>query len=367
MPTTTTLRRTIAAGLAAALALVAAPAPASALDPAIAFWQESTAGLAVNGTYTPVVGNFGNALTPADDILWYAPGAATDYLWLSNNDTTFDTAPSPSQVSGSYTPVVGDFAGNGLDDIVWYAPGSTQDWLWTSTGSGFTSSPLSISGTYDPSVLEDEAGKADIVWAKPNGGAGYVWSFEGMGTYLSTPMVSPPGSRALVGFFGAGACADIFWYAPGPAADSLWMMNCAGTAGSTFAQTVNGTYQPVVADLRDDLDGQDEIFWYRTGASSTMWSPNGDGTWQAKSLTVPLQATPLPAGHQWGLIHFWSPTQQDLVFWGEGGADAHLGPLTNTEMPAGSIPVIGAFVGHSDDILWYRPGAGAERLFHRVP
>jgi hypothetical protein len=37
MPTTTTLRRTIAAGLAAALALVATPTPAHALDPPLAF------------------------------------------------------------------------------------------------------------------------------------------------------------------------------------------------------------------------------------------------------------------------------------------------------------------------------------------
>lgn len=366
--TTRSIRRAVAAGVAAATALLAVPAPAHALDPALAFWDESTAGLAVNGTYTPVVGNFGNPLTPADDILWYAPGATTDYLWLSNGDATFDTMASPSQVSGTYTPIVGDFAGNGLDDIVWYAPGSGQDWLWTSTGLSFTSTPLSISGTYAPSVLDDEAGKDDIIWARPGGGAGHVWSFEGMGTYLSTPITSPAGSRALVGMFGDGTCADVFWYAPGPAPDALWLMNCAGTAGSTYAQTVNGTYQPVVADLRDTFNGWDEILWYRSGAPSTLWSPNGDGTWHAESQTVPLAATPLPAGNHWGLVQFWSPVAQDLILWGSGPGDpGHLGPLLNTEMPAGSIPVIGAFVGNSDDIFWYRPGPGAERLFHQHP
>ena len=352
---------------ATTIGLLTPAAPAHALDPPLDFWDESTAGLAVNGTYVPVVGNFGSPLTPADDIFWYAPGAATDYLWLSNNDTTFSKQASPKQISGTYTPVVGDFSGNGLEDIVWYAPGAAQDFLWTANGLGFDSAPVTISGTYTPSVLDDQAGKDDIVWARNGGGAGYVWSFEGMGTYLSTPMTSPAGSRALVGHFGAGICADIFWYAPGVAADSLWMMNCAGTAGSTFAQTVNGHYKPSVGDFVNENNGHDDILWYRTGAQSTLWTTNGDGTWDPSSFTVPLDATPLAAAMNWGVVHFWSPTQQDLIFWGLDVGDEYLAPVTNTEIGAGAIPVIGSFVGNSPDIFWYRPGAGAERMFHQVP
>lgn len=364
-PSTTV--RTLAAGLAAALALVAAPAPAHALDPPVAFWDEATAGLSVNGTYTPVVGDFGNPLSPADDILWYAPGPATDYLWLSNGDATFDTLASPDQISGTYTPIVGDFAGSAADDIVWYAPGPAQDWLWTSVGGDFTSAPLSISGTYLPAVLDDQVGKDGIIWAAPSGGAGHVWSFEGGGAYLSKPITSPAGTRPLVGRFGAGSCADVFWYAPGPAADALWAMDCAGQA-TTTPQTVNGTYQPVVADLVNDGDGVDEILWYRTGAQSTIWSPGDDlGTWQAQQFTVPLAGTPLPAGGNWGVVQIWSTSAQDLILWGQGHADELIAPLTNTEMPTGSIPVIGSFVGPGEDIFWYRPGPGAERLFHRNP
>lgn len=367
MPTARSLRRSLAAALAGVLALAATPAPAHALDPPTAFWSEATAGLAVNGTYTPVVGDFGNPLSPADDILWYAPGAATDYLWLSLGNASFDTQASPDQISGTYTPVVGDFAGNAADDIVWYAPGAAQDWLWTSIGGDFTSTPLSISGSYVPAVLDDQVGKDDIIWAAPNGGAGHVWSFEGGGAYLSRAIASPAGSRPLVGRFGDGSCADVFWYAPGPAADALWWMDCAGQA-TTTPQTVSGTYQPVVANLLNDGSGTDEILWYRTGAQSTIWSPTGDlGSWSAQQFTVPLAGTPLPVSSNWGAVQIWSTAAQDLILWGVGPGDEFIAPVANTEMPAGSIPVIGSFVGAGKDIFWYRPGAGAERLFHRNP
>lgn len=174
--------------------------------------------------------------------------------------------------------------------------------------------------------------------------------------------------QSLVGNFNGDAASDIFFYAPGPAADSLWLMDCSGNAGSTFAQTVNGTYQPVVGDFHDESNGWDEIFWYRTGAQSTMWTPNGDGTWDPDSLTVPIAATPIAAASSWGVIQFWSPSEQDLIFWGEGpGDDARLSPLTTPELPSAAIPVVGAFVGNGADILWYQPGARAERLFHRNP
>lgn len=370
MTATRSLRRSLAAGVVAATALATAPAPAHALDPPVAFWSERTADLAVNGTYLPVVGDFGAPLSPADDILWYAPGATTDYLWYSLGNGTFDKDVAPVQISGSYTPVVGDFAGTTADDIVWYAPGAAQDYLWTSIGGDFTSTPISVSGTYVPAVLDDQVGKDDILWAAPNGGAGHVWSFEGGGAYLSKPITSPTGSRPLVGRFGPGSCADVFWYTPGPGADSLWWMDCAGQA-STTPQTVNGTYQPVVADLdATDGAGWSEILWYRTGAPSTLWSPTGDfGKWEVvDQFTIPLAGTPLPVSSHWGAVQIWSTTAQDLISWGDGPTDdAFLGPVANTEAPVGAMPVIGRFVGHGEDIFWYRPGPGAERLFHRHP
>ena len=337
---------------------------AHALEPPVDLWDETTSDLAVSGTYTPLVGDFGGAVAGRDDILWYAPGAATDYLWLSDGDRTFTKAALPTQVSGTYTPIVGDFAGNALDDVLWYAPGAAADYLWTSLGGSFSASPETISGTYLPAVLDDTAGKDDILWANPAGGPGSVWSFEGGGTHLSNPITSPAGSKPLVGHFNTGVCADVFWYASGPAADSLWHMNCAGHIGSSHPQTVNGTYQPVVSDLTPGGDGFDDILWFRHPSTTTLWeSEGGDGKFAPSSRTLPIGGTPLPVAKNWGLVQIWSPTLPDLVFWrtGEGGDFA--AQLDATNMGAGYRPLIGNFVGTNPDIFWYQPGNAAERLF----
>ena len=85
-PSTTV--RTLAAGLTAALALVAAPAPTHALDPPVAFWDEATAGLSVNGTYTPVVGRFSNTGTYVESILWVSLTGGSSPLWTMNGSVT---------------------------------------------------------------------------------------------------------------------------------------------------------------------------------------------------------------------------------------------------------------------------------------
>lgn len=367
-----TVRRTLqltAAGLALAASLTAvpAPAPAHALDPAVPLWEQAGAGLSVSGRYRPIVGDFGNPTAAGDDILWYAPGSAADHLWLSNGDATFEKV-APPQVDGTYTPIVGDFAGDGLDDIVWYAPGAAPDWLWTSTGAGFTPSPLSISGTWSPVVLDDLVGKDDIVWAREGGGAGHVWTFTAGGAFATRAITSPAGSRPVVGHFSPGPCGDVFWYAPGPAPDALWWMDCTGAA-ITAPQTVNGTYQPVVVDLRGDGAGVDEILWYRSGAPSAVWTSTSTiGTWSTESVTIPVAGRAIPVRGLWGLVHLWSTTGPDLAYWTDGPTDGpFLGPVASAELPAGSLPLVGRFVGGTEGIFWYRPGPGAERLFHQHP
>ncbi|NES72120.1 MAG: hypothetical protein F6K24_46470, partial [Okeania sp. SIO2D1] len=63
------------------------------------------------------------------DVLWYRPGTAQDFLWSFNSDGTFES--SPFTVNGTYTPITGDFNGNLFSDILWYRPGTGQDFLWS--------------------------------------------------------------------------------------------------------------------------------------------------------------------------------------------------------------------------------------------
>ncbi len=58
---------------------------------------------------------------------------------------------------------------------------------------------------------------------------------------------------------------DLFWYAPGDAADRVWW----GRADRTFAvgavANVAGTYAPLIAGELNE-DDQDDIVWYRSAA-----------------------------------------------------------------------------------------------------
>ena len=133
-----------------------------------------TAGVSVTGTYTVLLGDFGGGVE--DDLLFYAPGSAKDALWLSDGDTTFTKLDLKPQVTGTYRPVVGDFAGDGRSDVIWYAPGPATDHLWTTTGSHtFSSKPLTVTGDYQPTVMDNSSYgplKDEVVWLKTGGNTG---------------------------------------------------------------------------------------------------------------------------------------------------------------------------------------------------
>jgi hypothetical protein len=356
--------RSLLVGAVLALAALAPGSPAAAaLDPAQVFWTETTAGLAVNGTYTPVVGDFGGP-GAHDDIIWYAPGAGADHLWLSDGDGTF-AKQALQAVNGTYEPVVGDFVGDGLEEVLWYGAGGAPDVLWHNVGGGaFASLPVTVNGVYDPVVLDDLAGHDDVIWAPPGGGAGSIWSFENGGAYITNAVDVPAGTQPLVGHFSAGVCQDVFWYGPGATADQLWLLTCNGQKG-VHPQAVFGTYQPVVQQLTQGGAAVDDILWYRSNGLSTVWHSDGDGTWTSSSHDIPFAGTPLPAAGNWGVAHIWVPNGQDGIFWDQAGAGDHVAPLLNTEMPATYTPIIGRFTGTNADIFWYRAGASAERLMSR--
>ena len=141
------------------------------------FWNQGPAdaqmlGLVQETEYVPILGDFnGDTLT---DIFWYAPGAATDWLWqsASNQDAVIFDA-FEHQVVGEYKPLVGDFDGDGVDDILWYSvaddlEGGTSV-LWTFVGDGIHDArPFTIHGDYSPMVSDfDGDGCSDILWYDP--------------------------------------------------------------------------------------------------------------------------------------------------------------------------------------------------------
>lgn len=124
----------------------------------------------ISGTYVPIAGSF--ATNQTDDVLWYAAGTKPDYLWDFHVGSTSYTSSSPYPVNGGYFPFVLDIFNEGWqgEDIFWYKPGTASDYLWDFfLGERFVS-PDPINGTYVP-VAGDFVGDThdDIIWLRADG------------------------------------------------------------------------------------------------------------------------------------------------------------------------------------------------------
>lgn len=122
-------------------------------------WQVAGPCPAVNGSYEDIlVGDFNG--DNQDDIFYYAPGSAPDYLARGSNDHggeefEFDSFLSP--VSGVYEPEVCDFDADGRDDIYWRGQGTAPDYLWYGRSSGALwdtglVAPQAVNGVYHHSL-----------------------------------------------------------------------------------------------------------------------------------------------------------------------------------------------------------------------
>ena len=369
-------RRPVLAAAAIALSTLAAavgvaPVPAGAGGDTIELFTEVDPG-AVDGTYVPVAGNFSD-VDFYDDVLWYAPGRGAESLWVDDGGV-FAKRNLGNRVTGTFRPVVGDFAGDQLDDIFWYAPGSAPDYLWVASGdAAFTSIPVPVKGTYEPTVLHDDVGKDDIVWVKPSGGATSVWSFTGQGAQHAVhPVSTIPGARPLVGDFDGNGFDDAFWYGPGSIPDAAWY----GAGDGTFAvqsASVTGAYQPVVAQLTqsngtqprcddqsNEVPGPDQcedILWYRASGPTKVWYGRGNRIFVSETTGSFGGSAGTPFAGVDGFVFLWSPAQKDKVF-----LDGTAWDSANSEVPGGYQPIVGNWAG-VPGILFYRRGPAPEIWF----
>ena len=88
----------------------------------------------------------------------------------------------------------------------------------------------------------------------------------------------------LVGDFDGDGKDDVFWYAPGKAADSVWY----GASNRHFDEVreqVLGTYRPVVLDFNGD--GRSDILWYGPGAQAdAVWLGNANRTFTPRRFSM---------------------------------------------------------------------------------
>lgn len=342
--------RAVAGGGSSALGGMRACAPSVGAAPA------PSSASTIDGVYRPLVGDFDG--DGADDVFWYVPGPAGDYVWLGRGGGTFVSGSRP--VSGRYEPIVGDFTGDGTDDIFWYAPGTTPDYLWIGgPGARFASRRHSVNGSYEPIVGEFTGdGADDILWYAPGATGEYLWSGSAGGSFSSRPHTVNGDYEPAVGDFDGDDTDDIVWYGVGSAPDYVW----SGVGGGRFAAdaiSVNGAYAPVVADLEGD--GRDDIVWYAPGAADFRWrSTGGRAGFASASENLPDLYRPLVGDLD-------GDAGTEILFYGPGGH----GEVLFDGSARRSLPVSGryeALTGDFDgdgrgDVLWYGRGHAADHLW----
>jgi FG-GAP-like repeat len=320
----------------------------------------------VDGSYTPLAGDFdGNG---RDDIFWYGPGSAADGLWLTRRDGGSPVKLSPV-VNGIYTPFVGDFDGNGRDDIFWYAPGSAADGLWLSAGGGsFSGSGQTVNGDYEPLVGDfDGNGRSDIFWYAPVGGAAspeQLWLSRTTGGFAVSARSVADGFEPFSGDFNGDGSDDIFWYGPGSRADAIWFGRPGG-AFVSFSRSVGGTYEPLVGDF--DGDAHDDIVWYAAGSTTDwLWTVQTGSTFQSRSLTVNGTYEPVVgdiSGNGRDDIVWYAPgAAGDTVWLGAGG-----GTFVSDDdvlLRNQYVPLVGDFDAVAGrDVFWYASGSVPDGLW----
>ncbi len=246
------------------------------------------------GHWHPVMGQFSGSFD-ALDVFMYSPDGATDVLLRNRSAEGLESlerveATAPNRA----VPVVGNFGlSSSRDQILWYRPGPAGETLWAFDEGGqheVVEADVDQSGWRIPLVghYRNRSHWADIIWFDPRDATVESWQFN----HDFSSAKSGPASAELLGIaqnteylpiignFDGDNRTDLFWYAPGPAPDWLWLSISAEQAvifeSHEFA--VDGEYHPVTGDF--DADGDDDLLWYRpaaeaAGGPSYLWYFDG--------------------------------------------------------------------------------------------
>lgn len=253
------------------------------------------------GWYQTVSGDFDS--DGVADMFFYAEGAAPEAIWNGRADLNFikstpkDTDGKTFLVQGSYTPIAGDFNGDAQDDVFWYAPGEAADFIWYGEGDNkFTSVSTTVNGHYMPVAGDfDGDGRTDVLWYRVDDAPEALWFGH---PKISTQFVKTTTTKVVgsylpfAGDFDGDGRDDVFWYAPGGSAEYLWKGRIDRTFDDTKpltasgeVATVNGSYTAVPGDFNGDT--RDDIVWYAPGsAPDHVWYATDNGRFNSVAITV---------------------------------------------------------------------------------
>ncbi len=332
----------------------------------------------VNGSYLPLVGDFGGSRN--DDVLYYSPSGA-DYLHISDGSGGFTS--SGVTVRGTYQPVVGDFVGDDRDEILWRANGQTVAYMWRFDSGARTASPrvqstdLAVPATVTAAVLLDNrpgfgGGKDELLYYVAGPAADridhFVWQIGQRIQVTSRPTQINGAYQPVVGDLDGNGLADVLWYAPGAAPDAIWLMtgNAAGSTGyRDIPVSINGRYSVIAADLVG-TDRQFELLFYAPGsAGDYLWTVDATGAVGSTDVSSAAGAAAFALPGPGAPVMLWSSGDGSPSLWHFSGASPVIEPSGNAPVGIGYTPIIGDFVGAggAPSVLWYAPGPSPERMF----
>ncbi|MCB0972874.1 MAG: hypothetical protein KDA97_15310, partial [Acidimicrobiales bacterium] len=343
-------------------------------------WFEVDEAPAVNGTYRPLVGDFAGGRN--DDVIYYAPGGAKDYLHIADGEGGFTDVALPG-IDGSYQPLVGDFVGDDREDVLFTQPGSTRAYLWRFDGRprgepvAIASARLAVPGTVTEAIVLDHrpsygGPRDEVLWYAAGSAADrvdhYGWPSGGSLSVTSRSVRVNGRFEPVSGDFDGNGFADVLWYAAGSTPDYTWFhagTSIRSTGHRSNSTPVNGSYQVHVGDFSGS-PARHEIAFNATGpAADHLWSFAADGGLRSTVATTSLAGFSyvLRGGDDRLLVWGGSGTSPDL--WGFDPLAARPSGVPPLDGPY--QPLIGDFVGPggTSSVLWYAPGSTPERL-HRA-
>jgi V8-like Glu-specific endopeptidase len=208
-------------------------------------------------------------------------------------------------------------------------------------------------------------GNFDIYWYAPGAAADEIWSFAGKKAYQVVSASSVGTYKTTSGDFDGDGRYDILWYAPGAPQDWVSYGRADGgfddvavtapEASIVFAGDFNGNGS---ADIYFYTPGATaDYIWSFTGRTKTSISKNVNGTY------VPLAGDFNGDGRS-DIYWYGVGANGDATWWGTSSAGAFNG-APHTSQPGTFQPFAGDFDGDGrDDVFWYAPGAAADPIWY---
>lgn len=193
------------------------------------------------------------------DVFFYGHGGAPDDLLLGSATGALRDGP-PVNVGSDFTPVVGDFNGDGACDVVWYRPGDAVEAFWRGTVVGFVKvdAPVVVRD-YRPTTGDfDSDGRDDIFWYGHAGARTIVWFGTDRGFRAGTPFDLPPGFVPVAGDFSGDGRADLYLDGPDAGADITLAAKNGGFITVSAPTQIPGSGPLFAGDF--DGDGRTDLF-----------------------------------------------------------------------------------------------------------